>query len=236
MAWIHMHRPLAAEETFATSSTCISGMTMYFEIFLITSGFMLSLSYPFNLSRNCASPRTRFASSQSTFERSSMMQMPSMVILTAGAGDLNALTSEMSFFVSELSAFTAEFSAGMATSRSACASSAMALTSALCFFKAASSAATFSRTTSASAWSMATCFSITSAPAAFSSRTGCSCVSSARRPSTMPSVSVSLRVPVVICSIFKSTWACKSFNRPEYMLIRSKYDFGVVYVRRRRAA
>mmetsp|Transcript_32162 Transcript_32162/g.113185 ORF Transcript_32162/g.113185 Transcript_32162/m.113185 type:complete len:224 (+) Transcript_32162:3758-4429(+) len=125
MAWIHMHRPLAAEETFATSSTCISGMTMYFEIFLITSGFMLSLSYPFNLSRNCASPRTRFASSQSTFERSSMMQMPSMVILTAGAGDLNALTSEMSFFVSELSAFTAEFSAGMATSRSACASAAM---------------------------------------------------------------------------------------------------------------
>mmetsp|Transcript_18212 Transcript_18212/g.47555 ORF Transcript_18212/g.47555 Transcript_18212/m.47555 type:complete len:222 (-) Transcript_18212:1914-2579(-) len=221
MAWSHMHKPFAAVETRSTTATCMFSSLMYFCSFLMVGSGILSLSYVFKLFRNWESPKTFLAVGQSGFS-SSMMQTPSIVIWTAGAGFAKALTSVMSAFVNESNALTALFKAGMATSKSAWASSATALTSADCFASVASSAETFSFTTSASAWSMATCFSMTSASAAFCSSTGANSFNSPRNPSTTALVSASLAQPTSICSIFTSTWPWSSPSFEEYIPIRSK--------------
>mmetsp|Transcript_13894 Transcript_13894/g.28439 ORF Transcript_13894/g.28439 Transcript_13894/m.28439 type:complete len:352 (-) Transcript_13894:1557-2612(-) len=233
MACTHRHRPVAALDTFDTTSTFMFSSCKFFWIFFKISGVMLSLSYDFSLSKKFESASTTFlAVSQSGF-CPSMMHTPSITVCTAGGGFAKLFTSVMSPFVKLFKALTALLNAGMAKSRSFCASVATAPTSAACAATTASSADTRSFTTSASAFSTATWASKLSASMVFCTSTGASLVKSAFKESTIASVSVSFCTPTSMRSFFTSTSFCSPASLLVYRPIRSKYDFGVVYTMRR---
>mmetsp|Transcript_41624 Transcript_41624/g.67233 ORF Transcript_41624/g.67233 Transcript_41624/m.67233 type:complete len:215 (-) Transcript_41624:224-868(-) len=200
MAYVHMHKLLAALLWFPTASGVYSGFITYFSsCFKILTG-MLSLSNPLSFSRNLLSPNTFFAVSQSGFSPRSTLTA-SIVIITSGGGFAKDLISWISFLSSESSDLSALSSAGMAMSRSFCASAAITATSSACFRTMISSPATFSLMTSAFFCSSLTTGTSSSASLIFSAMKGASFVSSSCK-----------LVTTLLASSILSTPVCKRFR------------------------
>lgn len=145
----------------------------YFFSFLITPSGIASLSKVFSASMKLESPSIFFAVSQSGFSCRSV-QTASIVSITRGGGLEKDFISTMSPLLRALSDLTALSRTGKASARSALASSAMTCTS---FWKANTSAASFSTTRwtlAASSLSFATVTKSAAVAFDFSSRMGCS--------------------------------------------------------------